>query len=327
MPRLLGRRLALGLLVLLSIAPLRAQLTFTFDYTLDTDFFTNNPGHRQALEAAGAYVSQYFTATTLLAITPPNSDSWNVKPTNPSDPSINPSSLSLGNLSVPANTVIVYVGAVGLSGGVLARAGPAGYSPGAQVDGAWYNGVLKSRDLSLNGYLRTGVGALSFNSSASWFFDSNPQATGPFAVPSDKYDFFSVATHELLHVLGFGDPRAGSGWKDNLDLIDPGYFLGPKVFQTNPDGVLLLKEAGGDHWAAGTLSFSMRDGTSQETLMDPDIASGVRKYLTSLDLRAMQDIGYTTNFTAVPEPAAFGVGAGVISLVWAWRRRGRRDQS
>jgi hypothetical protein len=65
----------------------------------------------------------------------------------------------------------------------------------------------------------------------------------------------------------------------------------------------------------------MRDGTSQETLMDPDIAAGVRKYLTTLDLRAMHDIGYPANFTAVPEPAAFGVGAGVISLVWAWRRR------
>ena len=61
--------------------------------------------------------------------------------------------------------------------------------------------------------------------------------------------------------------------------------------------------------------------------MDPDIAAGVRKYLTSLDLRAMQDIGYVTNFTAVPEPSTYAFGAGVVSLVWAWRRRRRRAQS
>jgi hypothetical protein len=71
----------------------------------------------------------------------------------------------------------------------------------------------------------------------------------------------------------------------------------------------------------------MLDGTSQEALMDPDIAAGVRKYLTSLDLRAMQDIGYVTNFTAVPEPSTYALGAGVISVVWAWRRRRRRAQS
>ena len=55
--------------------------------------------------------------------------------------------------------------------------------------------------------------------------------------------------------------------------------------------------------------------------MTPSFAAGVRKYLTTLDLRAIEDIGYPANFTAVPEPSTYAFGAGVISLVWAWRRR------
>jgi hypothetical protein len=314
MLRLPGRWLILGLLVSLSIAPLRAQLTFTFDYSLDSgNFFSgDNVGRRQYLEAVGTYVSQYFTSTTLSAITPGGGNSWNVIANNPANPS---ATVSLGNLSVPANTVVVYAGGTALGGSVLAQAGPAGYS--ASGDSTWVNQTVEKRDLSLGAYARTAVGSLAFNSSTAWFFDPTPQANATF---TGQYDFFSVAAHELLHVLGFGITQTGWGWKAKLDIEEPQYFVGSKVFEVNPNGVL-LNAANGDHWVAGTLSFSMRDGTSQETLMDPDIAAGVRKYLTSLDLRAMQDIGYVTNFTAVPEPSTYALGAGVVSLVWAWRRR------
>jgi hypothetical protein len=110
MPRHPGRCLTLGFLVLLSLAPLRAQLTFTFDYSLDSgNFFSGaNEGRRQYLEAVGSYVSQYFTATTLSAITPAGSNSWDVQVSNPANPSSTP--ISLGNLAIPANTVVIYVG-------------------------------------------------------------------------------------------------------------------------------------------------------------------------------------------------------------------------
>jgi len=321
MLRLPGRRLTFGLLVLLSFAPLRAQLTFTFDYTLDTGNFFSGPneGRRQYLEAVGTYVSQYFTATTLSAITPSGTNSWNVRVANPASPS---TEVSVGNLPVPANTVIVYAGGATPEAlqGALAKAGPSGYS--ASGDATWLGQTIEKRDLSLGAYARTAVGSLSFDSSTSWFFDSSPLTSKTF---TGQYDFFSVAAHELLHVLGFGITAQGWGWNSNLF---GGTFNGSRSLDEKTSAALgITLNPTSDHWAAGTLSFSMRDGTSQETLMDPDIAAGVRKYLTSLDLRAMQDIGYTTNFTAVPEPAAFGVGAGVISLVWVWRRRGRRAQS
>ena len=305
MPRLLGRRLALGLLVLLSIAPLRAQLTFTFDYTLDNGFFSGaNDWRRPYLEAAGSYVSQYFTATTLAEIAPQNGNSWSAKVTNPNN------ALDFKEFfSVPANNVIVVVG--GSSINALAQAAPANYSVSGEP--SWVNSV-EWRATSVVTYKRTSVGSLYFNTSTPWFFDSTPLSQKLFS----QYDFFSVATHELLHVLGFGQPGFGYGW--SAKLFGPSSFAGGRVLDETDDVPVPLTADKG-HWAAGTLSFSMRDGTSQETLMDPDIAAGVRKYLTTLDLRAMQDIGYPANFTAVPEPAAFGVGAGVISLVWAWRRR------
>lgn len=318
MPRLPGRCLTLGFLVLLSIAPLRAQLTFTFNYSLDSgNFFSgDNIGRRQHLEAVGTYVSQYFTATTLSAITPAGSNSWDVQVSSPANPSSTP--ISLGNLTIPANTVVIYVGGASLGGSVLAQAGPAGYS--VSGDATWVNQTVEKRDLSLGAYARTAVGSLSFNSATSWFFDPTPQANATFA---GQYDFFSVAAHELLHVLGFGITDTGWGWKANLF---GGTFNGSRSLDEKSSAQLGISlNAGSDHWAQNTLSFSMRDGTSQETLMDPDIAAGVRKYLTTLDLRAMQDIGYATNFTAVPEPSTYAFGAGVISLVWAWRRR--RDQS
>jgi hypothetical protein len=319
MPRLLGRRLTLGLLVLISIAPLRAQLTFTFDYSLDSgNFFSGaNEGRRQYLEAVGTYVSQYFTATTLSAINPAGANSWNVIANNPANPA---ATLSLGNLSVPANTVVVYAGGAALGGSVLAQAGPAGYS--ASGDTTWVNQTVQKRDLSLGAYARTAVGSLAFNSSTAWYFDPTPQANASF---TGQYDFFSVAAHELLHVLGFGITETAWGWKANLF---GGTFNGSRSLDEKSDAQLgILLNSGIDHWAQNTVSFSMRDGTSQEALMDPDIAAGVRKYLTSLDLRAMQDIGYVTNFTAVPEPSTYAFGAGVVSLVWAWRRRRRRAQS
>jgi len=314
----LGRLFLLLSLLLGSVANLRAQLTFEFNYSLDTGFFSGaNESRRLHLETVGSYVSQFLTATSLAGITAGGSNTWTAEFTSPSDPS---TTHSVTNLSVAANTVVVYVGGASLGSSVLAQAMLPGIS--ASGDQSWVNNTVFKRTEGASVYTRASVAALSFNSSTAWFFDSTPLANSSFA---GQFDFFSVAAHELLHVLGFGDTRGGSGWDRNLFN---GAFAGGKSVEEKSDtpfGVPL--NAGRDHWATNTLSFSTRDGAVQETLMDPDIATGVRKYLTSLDLRAMQDIGYPANFTAVPEPAAFGIGAGVWSLLWAWRRRGRRDQS
>jgi hypothetical protein len=313
-----GRLCLLVSLCLSPVASLRAQLNFTFDYSLDTGFFSGaNEGRRLHLEAVGSYVSQFLTATSLAGITAGGGNTWTAQFTSPSSPS---TTHSVTDLSVAANTVVVYVGGAGLGGSVLAQA----ILPGISASGeqGWVNNTVLKRTAGDSVYTRASVAALSFNSSTAWFFDSTPLASSNFA---GQFDFFSVAAHELLHVLGFGDTRGGSGWDRNLFN---GAFAGGKSLEEKSDtpfGVPL--NAGRDHWAANTLSFSTRDGAVQETLMDPDIAAGVRKYVTSLDLRALNDIGYAAMLTAVPEPAAFALGTGVLCLVWAWRRRGRRDQS
>ncbi len=312
MRALFGRLCLLLSFLLGPSVSLRAQLTFEFNYSLDSGFFSGaNADRRVHLEAVGSYVSQFLTATTLAAITAGGGNTWTAQFASPSNPS---TTHSVTDLAVAANTVVVYVGGAGLGGSVLAQAN----LPGISVSGneSWSNNTVFKRTEGHSVYTRASVAALSFNSSTNWFFDSTPLANKNFG---GQFDFFSVAAHELLHVLGFGDTRSGSGWDRNLFN---GAFAGGKSLEeksNTPFGVPL--NSARDHWAASTLSFSTRDGEVQEALMDPDIASGVRKYITTLDLRAMQDIGYPANFTAVPEPAAFGIGAGVISLVWAWRRR------
>lgn len=313
----LSRRLLLLLtLALAPITNLRAQLSFTFDYSLDSGFFSGaNAGRRLYLEAVGSYVSQFLTATSLAGITVGGSNTWTAQFTSPSNPA---TTHSVTDLSVAANAVVVYVGAAGLGSSVLAQA----ILPGITASGedGWASNTVLKRTVGASTYTRASVAALSFNSSTNWFFDSTPLANSSFA---GQYDFFSVAAHELLHVLGFGDTRGGSGWDKNLFS---GAFAGGRSLEEKTDtpfGIPL--NAGRDHWAANTLSFSTRDGAVQETLMDPDIAAGVRKYFTSLDLRALNDIGYAAMLTAVPEPSAYALGAGIFCLIWVWRRR--RGQS
>lgn len=311
-----GRLWLLFALVLSPVAGLRAQLTFSFDYSLDSGFFSGeNASRRLQLEAVGSYVSQFLTATSLAGITAGGSNTWTAQFTSPSNPS---SIHSVTDLAVAANTVVVFVGGAGLGNSVLAQAVLPAIT--ASGDQSWVNNTVLKRTETDSVFTRASVAALSFNSATPWYFDSTPLANSSFA---GQFDFFSVAAHELLHVLGFGDTRNRSGWDRNLFN---GAFAGGRSVEEKPEtpfGVPL--SAGRDHWAANTLSFSTRDGAIQEALMDPDIAAGVRKYVTTLDLRALNDIGYAALLTAVPEPAAFALGAGVICLVWAWRRR--RGQS
>jgi hypothetical protein len=60
-------------------------------------------------------------------------------------------------------------------------------------------------------------------------------------------------------------------------------------------------------------------------LMSPSLTVGTRKYLTTLDLMGLKDIGYTVS--AVPEPSTYALWCGLAAVGWCgWRRRvaGRR---
>lgn len=303
---MIRRITALTLIVVLAVTA-RAQVSFSFDYTYDGGFFTaTNAGRQTALVAAGNYVANIINSTALAAITPnvDVSNEWYPTPFNPSNTSSN---LSLSNPTVAANTIIVYVGGSSLGTGVLGVGGPSSYTGGGS---AAFTSNLSSR--GVGSYVMTGIGSMSFSNTTSWYFDNDPNTVESFA---GEIDFFSVAVHELFHVLGFGTNTIWSG----LTNTSAHTFSGT-ASETAYGGVVPLN-SGNDHWAEGTSSTVYGSITAQETAMDPSISYNQRKYATALDTAALSDLGYTV--TAVPEPSTVAGVIGLIALGWAMQRRRR----
>ncbi len=114
-----------------------------------------------------------------------------------------------------------------------------------------------------------------------WQFDHNAPVGG-------KNDFYSVALHELLHSLGFGN---GQSW--NLLVSSPHNWLGSSVISLLGTGTNTLGPDN-QHVADGLLSTRLSDGGAQEAVMDPTLTVGTRKTLTRLDLAFLRDIGWQT---------------------------------
>lgn len=293
----------LWLLSLLLVSVAQAQFTISFDYSYDTEeFFTGaNAGRQTYLEAAGTYISTIFSPTALNAIVPTPGDAqpntWSVNFSHPGDGS----EQSIANPTYAANVYTIYAGGRALGGSTLGVGGTGGFN--ASGYGSWFDDIRYRG----NGTYSTGWGgSLSFDTATAWYFDSDIGTVEDFA---GMFDFFSVAVHEIVHALGFG---TGVSW---TSLVSNNTFVGAyatALTGENPD------LADGDaHWAIGTVSTIYGTATTQEAAMDPDIAANQRKYITSLDVAGLQDIGYT----AVPEPATVALGLGFCALMVVVIRR------
>lgn len=119
------------------------------------------------------------------------------------------------------------------------------------------------------------AGSITFKRSVDYFF---AQAESD-DVPSDRYDFVSLATHELGHVLGFSTAPAF------LALVKSTTFVGKTAEKSHGGPVPLTDDA--THLAEGTLSDDV------EALMTPTLSPGVRQRPTTLDLAILIDLGYT----------------------------------
>lgn len=104
-------------------------------------------------------------------------------------------------------------------------------------------------------------------------------------VPSGKNDLYSIMIHELLHVLGVG---ASHTWNSQIGGSN---WFGAEAIEEHGTGTGLV---GGSHIAEGIMSRSIVDGAPQEAALDPTITTGKRKYLTTLDLAFLRDLGYST---------------------------------
>jgi len=300
------RPLCLALLLLLSVIPCRA-INIVFDYSDDTNnFFASNPTAKVDLEAAGQFFDSLLS-DSLTAINPSGSNSWTATFTNPSTGN----SASVSNLSIAANEILIFVGGLSLSGSTLGEGGPGGYS--ASGSQSWLNtvgargqtGALASAPTDFGPW----GGSVQFNSSASWYFDPDPSTSESFSAN----DFYSVALHEIGHVLGLG--TAGS-W--NADISN-GTFTGANS-EAAHGGTAVSLSADLAHWATGTMSTIYGTSTAQETAMSPALTTGTRKTFTTLDVAGLKDVGWMV----VPEPSSTTLLL-VAAAMAAGRRKSRKS--
>ena len=292
----------LPLVAALALAPAlaSANINIVFDYTYDTGGFFGTT-QKSILESA-ANVFESRITDELGAITSSGGNHYDFRFFDPRDPN---QSLILSDRSVGNDELRIFVGASDLGGSTLGEGGPGGASAlGSPAFIASLNrgqtGVATQTDFAPWG------GFLSFSNRTDWYFDSNTNTLESFSGP----DFYSVAIHEISHVLGFG---TSASW--NRLVVNPaahtynGTYGGTQPLNSN-----------NDHWLNG-LTSTINGSGSFETAMDPSILLGTRKELTDLDWNALRDIGWQV--AAVPEPETWAMllaGLAVVSAGVARRR-------
>ncbi len=245
-------------------------IAIQFDYSRDTNNFFADTARRQILELAGETLGSRLD-DELLAITPSGGNTWSLTSFNPSGSG----SFTLNDQSIPANSVLVFVGSRNMSS--LAVGGPGGYS--SSGSDAWNDLVVErgQAGMLVNPQTDFGLwgGAITFDVDADWYFGMAADGQG-----SNQYDFLSVALHELGHVLGIG---TADSW-DNQ--VSGSFFVGPHS----------VAEYGGNVPLSGDAHFKRETmDNGQEVAMDPDLLIGTRKLFTALDYAALADVGWELN--------------------------------
>jgi hypothetical protein len=182
------------------------------------------------------------------------------------------------NLIVPEGAIVVFVGTSSLDGAEAGEGGTGGYS--VNGNSTWMR-TLSSRGLP--GFSLWG-GSISFDSSKNWYFGNDTRVLN-----STYTDFYTVATHELGHVLGFGTASTFPTYVSGQG------FTGPATVAINGGRAPNL--------SADLAHFAYRTyyGT-QPTSMQPYLLSGQRYGFTPLDYAVLADIGWQMSPVSPPPP-------------------------
>ena len=229
------------------------------------------------MEAAAATLDRF--ADNLQAIAPTGANTWTAMFW---DPNGSDSQKSIANPIIQASTLVVYVGAGSLGAGFLGYGAPGAFSAGGTQD--WLNAVQARGQSGALAAQPTDFGpwggSIAFNSdpTGGWYFGLAARGIGP-----GQNDFYSVATHELAHVLGVG---TSDSWTTGIAGLA---FAGAASVAANGGVPVPLDDTLG-HWADGT--WSTVYGRGQEAAMTPYLTTGTRKRLTALDLAGLTDIGW-----------------------------------
>lgn len=296
------RRLVLSMLLVMSAQPVHA-ISISFDYSYDQQGFFDD-ARRATLNQAGTYVGSRLQ-DQLTAIDSSGTNNFTAKFSNPSDFN---SSISVPAFSVAANDIRVYVGASDMGSDMLGNGGPGGFSVSGDED--FVNNALSRGQTGVFaapvGDFGPWGGMIGFNSASDWYFDQDASTVEEFG----NFDFFSVAVHELAHIVGFG---TSASWDANVNGLT---FTGVNSQLSYGEAVPLDLDLG--HWVEGTLSTY--NGFLQNTAMEPVIAAGQRKYLTDLDFAAVRDVGWQVS-TPIPEPSTLLLLISGVSLLAVWGKR------
>jgi hypothetical protein len=249
------------------------SITIAFDYTYDTNQFFNTPEKRDLIQQAADVVTGGLNNDDLTAISPTGSDTWSASFPNPATGAIQ----SVANLAVPADTIIIYVGGRPLPGtGEAGLGSTGGYS--ATGSQAWldtvaargHTGALAAPPTSYGPW----GGSIAFDSvSTSWFF-----GTSTAGLTASETDFFTVAEHEIGHILGLG---TSDSW---FTHVAGNAFTGPAAMAVQGGPVPLAPDQA--HWADGTTS------SGGNAVMDPVLLDGTRLMFTPLDYAGLADVGW-----------------------------------
>jgi hypothetical protein len=131
------------------------------------------------------------------------------------------------------------------------------------------------------------LGELVLNSGESWYV--NADSKNSVTVPGSQVDMLSVAIHELGHVLGISSSLPAF----KALINSKGEFTGQAAMAMN-GGKPIPLDARGSHIHDG---FEL-EGLGENAL-DPNLAKGERKLLTSLDVALLDDIGYSVNYSSL----------------------------
>lgn len=290
---------------LATLAPVQA-IEFHFDYRYNSYGLFDDPAARGTLEAAGDTFEVLLD--DLSSISPGGLNTWTAKFPNPTTGH----EANVRDLVVPANTLTIFVGGRDLEDGTLGKGGFGGFSASGTSD--WLDRVFGRGEGVQADVIGPWAhefgpwgGAISFDT----HLDNGQPRNWHTDVETDPArhttDLFSVAVHELGHVLGIVSGLELLQPTSFINLVHDGYFQGPKVMELNRgEPVRLAPDQA--HWEAETRSPPY-DPNGPIAAMDPTIVSvngyATRRHFTPLDFAALDDLGWTVDpsaYVVMPDP-------------------------